>query len=176
MSRKDFGQQFPTHRDFGQQFPSEHDFSQQFPANEPVNTLPANNPPQDLFPVFQFDNPPQGTPPEVLFPPVNNPPTNYPPHYNPPTNDPPHYNPPTNYYPPHYINPPANYDPPQYEQDIQLRAEADRRDREEYLRGKRARRNARCAWRIRFGLPHVSTSDDDSTASSQEGYVSDDSF
>ena len=117
-----------------------------------------NNPPQDLFSVFQYVNPPPNTPPEFLFPPVTNPPANNPPQ-----------------------NPRPNAEV-QYEQDMQelLRAEAEeedeRRAREEYLRAKQARRNARCAWRIRNGLDRVPTSEDDSSASSNEGYVSDDSF
>jgi hypothetical protein len=50
----------------------------------PYDNEPQNNQPQDLFPVFQYDNPPQNTPPEFLFPSVNNQPANNPPHYNPP--------------------------------------------------------------------------------------------
>ena len=120
-----------------------------------------------------------------MFPPPNNhPPANYPPQYHPPANYPPQYDPPTNY-PPQY-DPPANYppqyDPPQYDTDMEefLRFEAEeaaaRRAREEYLRGKQARRNARRAYRMAHGLPYVATSDDDSSDSSQEGFVSDDSF
>lgn len=58
----------------------------------------------------------------------------------------------------------------------EVEEEDERRAREEYLRAKQARRNARCVWRIQHGLPRVLTSDDDSSASSNEGYVSDDSF
>ena len=52
----------------------------------------------------------------------------------------------------------------------------ERRAREEYLLGKQARRNARRAYRMAHGLDYVATSDDDSSDSSQEGFVSDDSF
>ena len=126
----------------------------------PYENQQSNNPPQDLFPVFDYDNPPPNTPPAVLFPPINNPP-----HYNPPQNQP----------------RPLTEDE-LYEQDmrellkVQAEEEEEARAREEYLREKQARRNARCAWRIQHGLPRVSTSDDDSSASSDEGWVSDDSF
>ena len=129
MSRKDFSQhfptyhdfeqQFPSHRDFFQRFPSEHDSSQQFSENEPMNT-----PPEAIFPAFQQQ-------PEQ---PVNNPPAN-----NPPQNQ------------PDAQRRALTYEE-QYHQDMQevLRAEAEeedeRRTREEYLRAKQARRNARCAW------------------------------
>jgi hypothetical protein len=60
-----------------------------------------------------------------------------------------------------------------------LRVEAEEareaREREEYLRAKQARRDRRCEWRIENGLDRVPTSEDDSSASSHEGYVSDDS-
>ena len=121
-----------------------------------------NNPPQDLYPVFQYDTPPQNTPPEVLFPSLNNPPPQ-----NPQPNNPP---------------PRALTEDELYEQDMQelLRVQAEeeeeRRAREEYWLAKRARREARCAYRIAHGLPRVSTSDDDSSASSDEGWVSNDSF
>ena len=131
----------------------------------PYDHQQPNNPPQDLFPVFQYDNPPPNTPPEVLFPPINNPP---------------HYNPPANYPPQNQPRPLS--DEELYEQDmqellrVQAAEEAEARAREEYLRAKQARRNARRAWRIQHGLPYVPTSEDDSSASSDEGYVSDDSF
>jgi hypothetical protein len=121
-----------------------------------------NNPPQDLYPVFQYDTPPQNTPPEVLFPSLNNPPPQ-----NPQPNNPP---------------PRALTEDVQYEQDmqellmVQAEEEEERRAREEYWLAKRARREARCAYRIAHGLPRVSTSDDDSSASSDAGWVSDDSF
>ena len=44
----------------------------------PYDNALQNTPPADLFLVFPYDNPPQNTPPEVLFPPVNNPPQNQP--------------------------------------------------------------------------------------------------
>ena len=138
----------------------------------PYDNLPQNNPPQDLFPVFQYDNSPQNTPPEFLFPPA----------INPPANNPPHYNPPANFPAQNQTNARALTDEELYEQDMQelLRVEAEeereRRAREEYLRAKQARRNRRCAWRIQNGLPRVPSSDDDSSASSHEGYGSDDSF
>ena len=150
---------------------------QVFPVFPNINQQ-SNNPPQDLFPVFQYDNPPQNNPPEFLFPELNNTPTNNPPANNPPANNPLANNPPAN-------NPLANPGPNAdvlYEQDMQefLRVEAEeeeeRRAREEYWLAKRARRQARCAYRIAHGLPYVSTSDDDSSASSNEGWVSDDSF
>ena len=133
----------------------------------PHDNQQANNPPQDLFPVFQYDNPPPNTPPEVLFPPLNNPPPHYPPPQNPQPNNPP---------------PRPLTDDELYQQDMQelLRVQAEeeeeRRAREAYWLAKRARREARCAYRIAHGLPRVNTSDDDSSASSAEGWVSDDSF
>lgn len=69
----------------------------------PDNESVYNTPPEDLFPVFTYDNPPQNTPPaylfpifpydnlpqntspEVMFPPVNNPPANNPPQNQPNT-------------------------------------------------------------------------------------------
>jgi hypothetical protein len=54
----------------------------------PYDNPPQNIPPADVFPVFSYDNASQNTPPEVLFPPVNNPPTNNPPQNNPPQNQP----------------------------------------------------------------------------------------
>ena len=163
MSRKDFGQQFPSHRDFGQQFPIHHDFGQQFPSEHDFGqqfpTEPINTPPEAIFPVYQQQ-------PEAQFPINNN---------NPPTA------------PQDQPNAPQNQPTPlteeeQYHQDMQelLHVEAEeeeeRRARAAYWAGKRARRNARCAYRIAHGLPRVNTSDDDSSASSAEGWVSDDSF
>ena len=49
------------------------------PPEDLFPVFPYDNPPQDLFPVFVYDNPPQNTPLKVLFPPVNNSPTNNPP-------------------------------------------------------------------------------------------------
>lgn len=142
------------------------------PPEDLFPVFPQNNPPQDLFPVFQYDNSPQNTPPEFLFPPAINPP-----HYNPPANNPPHYNPPTNFPAQNQPNARALTDEELYEQDMHevLRVEAEE-EREAYLRAKQARRNCRCAWRIQNGLPRVPSSEDDSSASSHEGYVSDDSF
>ena len=138
--------------------------------------LDPNNQPQDLFPVFQNDNPPPLTPPEVLFPPLN-----YPPHHNPPTNYQPQHN------PPQPDRPPQNQqraltDEELYEQDMQevLRVQAEEEEeariRAAYLRGKQERRNRRALWRMQNGLPRVPSSEDDSSASSNEGYVSDDSI
>jgi hypothetical protein len=36
---------------------------------------------------------------------------------------------------------------------VEAEEERERRAREEYLRAKQARRNRRCAWRIKNGLP-----------------------
>ena len=133
---------------------------------------PNNQPPEDIFPVFQYNNPPTPTPPEVMFPPAIQPPQYHPPaiqlpHYHPPAIQPPQYHPPA-------IHPPEN------DMEYFLRFEAaeadERRAREEYLRGKQARRNARRAYRMAHGLDYVATSDDDSSDSSHEGFVSDDSF
>jgi hypothetical protein len=41
--------------------------------NSPNNGSEYNTPPEDLYPVFQYDTPPQNTPPEVLFPSLNSP-------------------------------------------------------------------------------------------------------
>ena len=132
-------------------------------SNESFNT-----PPQDLFPNFQYDNPATNSPSVFVSPPINNQPTN-----NPTTNNSPVNNQPQNPRPNNEVL---------YEQDMQelLRVEAEeneiRRAREAYLRAKRARRNARQAWRIENGIDPVPSSEDDSSASSNEGYVSDDSF
>ena len=134
----------------------------------PHHNSQQNTPPEDIFPVFQYNNPPTPTPPEVMFPPPNNhPPANYPPQYHPPAIQ------------PHQYHPPAIH-PPENDMEYFLRFEAaeadERRAREEYLRGKQARRNARRAYRMAHGLDYVATSDDDSSDSSHEGFVSDDSF
>ena len=77
MSRKDFSQQFPTHRDFSQQFsthsdfsqqfPNQYDFGQQFPSSSTVQntTEPLNTPPEAIFPVFTLENEPVPNPPVV---------------------------------------------------------------------------------------------------------------
>ena len=71
-----------------------------------------------------------------------------------------------------------------FQQDMQelLRVQAEEEDAaralEEYFRAKQAQRNRRAECRIQNGLPHVPSSEDDSSASysSHEGYVLDDSF
>jgi hypothetical protein len=130
-----------------------------------------NYPPQDLFPVFPYDNPPPNTPLEVLFPPVINPPANHPPQNNQPANYPPQNQP----------NTFGLTDEELYEQDLQVflefQAEEERqtREREAYLKGKQDRRNRRAEWRWKMGLNHVPSSEDDSSASfsTDEGYVTD---
>jgi hypothetical protein len=160
MSRKDFSQQFPTHRDFSQQFPTHRDFSQQFPShhdffhqfsssrmipNELVNTLP-----EDIFPVFTPDNELVPNPPVVQQQPdqpVNNPPVANQPIWR------------------------GLTDEELFQQDmqellhVQAAEESEAREREAYLKGKEDRRNRRAEWQIRMGLPRVPSSEDDSSAS-----------
>lgn len=163
LTHRDFSQQFPTHCDFSQQFPSHHDFSHQFSSSSMIPNEPENTPPEDSFPVFRPDNEPVPNPPVVQQQPdqpVNNPPVENQPIWR------------------------GLTDEELFQQDMQelLRVEAEEADAaralDEYLRAKQARRDRRCEWRIQNGLPRVPTSEDDSSASysSHEGYVFDDSF
>ena len=172
MSRRDFSQQFPTHRDFSQQFPTHsdysqqfpthHDFTQQFPSSSMTLNAPVNTPSEDIFPVFTPDNEPVANPPVVQQPEQvgNN---------------------------PHVEEEPVwtgLTDEALFQQDMEellrVQAEEERlaRAREAYLRAKQARRKARAERRWQMGLTRVPSSEDDSSASysSNEGYVSDDSF
>ena len=159
----------------------------------PQNNSQQNTPPEDIFPVFQYDNPPPPTPPEVMFPPQNTQPEDIFPVFqydNPPPPTPPEvmFPPPNNQQP---NNQPANQpiirqltEQEQYELDMEVLREYEaeqarqEREREVYLKGKQDRRNRRAEWRWAQGLPPVPSSEDDSSASysSHEGYVSDDSF
>ena len=162
-THRDFSQQFPTHRDFSQQFPSHHDFSHQFSSSTIIPNEPHSTPPEDIFPVFIPDNEPLPNLDVVQQQPaqqVNNPPVANQPIWR------------------------GLTDEELFQQDMQelLRVEAEeaeeRRAYEEYWRGKEARRARRCIWRMENGLPRVPTSEDDSSDSysSNDGYVSDDSF
>ena len=145
MSRKDFSQQFPTHRDFSQQFPthrdfshqfpSHHDFFQQFPSSSSIPNAPVNTPPEDIFPVFTPDDEPVPNPPVVQQQPdqpVNNPPVENQPIWR------------------------GLTDEELFLQDMQelLRVQAEEdhgaRAREARARAKQARRNRRAEWRIRM--------------------------
>ena len=165
MSRKDFSQQFPTHRDFSQQFPTHRDFSQQFPSQHDLSQqLPSssssqetfNTPPEDIFPVFTTVNEPVPNPPVVIQQPdqpVNNLPVETVEH---------------------------NGDEEVWQELLRVQAEEEReaRDREQRAKAKQDRRNRRAQWRWENGIDSVPMSEDDSSASysSQEGFVSDDSF
>jgi hypothetical protein len=170
MSRKDFSQQFPTHRDFSQQFPTHRDFSQQFPSHHDFGqqfpsssmnlnaTAPMNTPPEDIFPVFTPDNEPVPNPHVVQQQPDQ------------PVENQPIWR--------------GLTDEEFFEQNMQelLRVEAEEereaRAREQRAKAKEDRRNRRAEWRWANGIDRVPTSEDDSSASysSHEGYVSDDSF
>ena len=137
----------------------------------PQDNQQGNNPPAplDVFPYSQYNTPPQNTPPEVLFPSLYSPPPQNQQPNNPPPNNPP---------PPRALT-----EDELYAQDMQevLRVEFEeaeaRRAHDLYWAGKRARREARCLYRMAHGLPRVPSSEDDSSASSDdEGWVSDDSF
>jgi hypothetical protein len=163
MSRKDFSQQFPSHRDFSQQFsshhdfsqqfPNEHDFSQQFSSSNMIQNELVNTPPEDIFPVFTPENEPVPNPPVVQQQPdqpANNPPTRF-----------------------------GLIDEELLEQDLQVlreveeteeREAAARRAREE-ARTERLNRETQYRWAM--GLGPIRS---ESSASSDESYVSDDSF
>ena len=175
MSRKDFSQQFPTHRDFSQQFPTHRDFSQQFPSHHDFGqqfpsssmnlnaTAPVNTPPEDIFPVFTPDNEPVPNPHVVQQQPdqpVNNLPVENQPIWRGLTDE--------------------EFEEQNMQELLRVEAEEERetRAREQRAKAKQDRRNRRAEWRWANGIDRVPTSEDDSSASysSHEGYVSDDSF
>lgn len=133
------------------------------PPEDLFPVFPYDNLPQDLFTVFLYDNPPQNTPPEVLFPPLNNPPQNNPPANNPPQNQP---------------NTFGLTDAEFFEQDLQVllavQAEEERqaRAREARAKARQDRLNRRAEWRWAMGLNRVPSSEADSSNvdSSDEGY------